>query len=38
MELSQGAADKLRGEVHERGNEYINHRCEAENKTKGEEQ
>ena len=25
MELSQGTADKVMGEVHERGNEYMNH-------------
>jgi hypothetical protein len=32
MELSQGTADKVMGEVHERGNEYDNHGRRRENK------
>jgi hypothetical protein len=38
MEISQSTAGEVMGEVHERGNVYINHRREAENKAKGEEQ
>jgi hypothetical protein len=32
MELSQGTADKVMGEIHERGNEYNNHWRRRENK------